>query len=155
MAPLKTSTLLILAAFFISCSTRKYDLFEAIIIRLPASLIKDSKLDYVFVDNKRKVSLKFDMTKNGSYGELLPKIDFDFLYNQVLPDRIVVKNKETREISGLKIGIIEKSFQSTEIKTFFTVVNDEILTGELRGDIKDSEYLIGVFNDIVNSIKKK
>jgi hypothetical protein len=53
-------------------------------------------------------------------------------------------------------GLIPESLpHSVEIKTFLAEVDNEILTGELRGDIKDSDYLSELCDGILNSIKKK
>jgi hypothetical protein len=78
------------------------------------------------------------------------------LLNQAPLDRtVIIKNKETREISGLKVGIIEKLDNSVEIKTFFAEVNNEILMGELKGDVQYTDYLEATFDEILSSIKKK
>ena len=68
---------------------------------------------------------------------------------------VIIQHKETKEISGLKTGIVEKMVRDNEIKTFFTEINDEILMGELKGDAKDHAYMVDTFDEILNSIEKK
>jgi hypothetical protein len=148
--------ILLLIMIFVSCSSKCLNLFDTISVQLPSILTKDLAKENCFINSENGVSLSFTMTKNKSFGELLPRVGFDFLYNSSLLDStIVIKHKETREISGLKVGIVEKSTHGSEIKTFFTEVNNEILMGELKGDIRNSEYMSATFNEILNSIKKK
>ena len=106
------------------------------------------------MDSHNGAVLKFSMTKNKSFGSLLPKVSFEELYQAPLHDTTVeLTDREIREISGLKIGIIQKNVDSTAIKTFFTEVNNEILMGKLEGDIKYDEYLKYTFDKMINSIE--
>jgi hypothetical protein len=151
-----SSAILILIVIFVSCSSKSLRLFDTISVHLPSTLTKDVAKENSFINSENGVSLNFTMTKNKSFGELLPSFDFDFLYNSILLDStIVIKHRETREISGLKVGIVEKSIHGSEIKIFFTEVNNEILMGELKGDARNAEYMSATFNEILNSIKKK
>jgi len=152
----KISAILILIVIFVSCSSKSVNLFDSISVQLPSNLTKDAAKENSFVNSENGVSLSFSMTKNKSFGDLLPKVDLDFLYNPILLNSTeIIKHKETREISGLKVGIVEKSTNDAEIKTFFTEINNEILMGEIKGSPESSEYMTSAFDEILNSIKKK
>jgi hypothetical protein len=138
-----------------SCNYKRIDLYDGISVSIPASFKPDDTKVNSFVNTENKVCLKFTQTKNMSFGELMPKIDFDFLYNSLSQDRIFeVQDKEIRNISGLKVGVIEKSSDSIDMKMFFTEIRHEILMGVIWGDSSNGEYIESAFNEIMQSIKE-
>ncbi|HYX07044.1 MAG TPA: hypothetical protein VE912_09965 [Bacteroidales bacterium] len=147
-------TVLIILFGITSCGPQNVTLFNALHVQFPTTFTKDRNMEHTWVDSRNGAVLKFSMTKNKSFGALLPTVSFDELYQAPLHDTTEkITDREIRKISGLKIGIIQKYVDSTAIKTFFTEVNNEILMGKLEGDIKYDEYLKFTFDKMINSIE--
>lgn len=159
-------TFIILIIIFISCDSQTHqkqsdskkviDLPNSVSVEIPTTFIQKILEGYSYVDTISGSSLSFAMTEFGSSGELLPEINMDFLNSQPLTDITeIIINKEIRKISRLEVGIIEKTTNIYEVKTFFTKINNEILICELAGYSNNAEYLDTTFDDILNSIKAK
>jgi len=143
-----------LVAVLVSCQSNILNLFDAVSIQLPTGLAGDLVDENRFVNSENGVSVDFSMSREHSFGNLLPKIDFDFLYNHNYDSTGIVRHKEIKEISGLKIGIVEIVTTGTEQKEFFTEINNEILMCRVSGDTLYHEYINKTFDGILNSLRK-
>lgn len=155
---MKKLTLLLFIGILIltSCNSNRVDLYEGISVSIPKSLKKEVDRENSFVNPQNKVALRFSQSKNMSFGELLPRVDFDFLYLSLSQDSILkVQNKEIRDILGLKVGVIEKSSDTLEMKIFFTEINNEFLLGVLSGNPANDKYMKSAFDEILKSLREK
>ena len=155
---MKKLTFLIFIGILIltSCNSNRVDLYEGISVSIPKSLKKDVDRENSFFNSENKVALKFSQSQNMSFGELLPKVDFDFLYLSLSQDSILkIQNQEIRNILGLKVGVIEKSSDTLEMKIFFTEINHEFLLGVLSGNPANDKYIKSTFDEILESLRDK
>ncbi len=155
---MKKLTLLLFIGILIltSCNSNRVDLYEGISVSIPKSLKKEVDRENSFVNPQNKVALKFSQSRNMSFGEFLPRVDFDFLYLSLSQDSILkVQNKEIRNILGLKVGVIEKSSDTLEMKIFFTEINHEFLLGVLSGNPANDKYMKSAFDGILESLRVK
>ena len=155
---MKKLTLLIFIGILIlaSCNSNRVDLYEGISVSIPKSLKKEVDRENSFVNPENKVALKFSQSRNMSFGEFLPKVDFDFLYLSLSQDSILkIQNKEIRNILGMKVGVIEKSSDTLDMKIFFTEINHEFLLGVLSGNTANDKYMKSAFDEILESLREE
>jgi hypothetical protein len=143
----------VMMMLLLACSSNVLTLFDVIRVQLPSDLVRDGAREYYFVNAENGVTVNFSMTQEKSFGALLPRVDFDFLYNRAHDSTVIIKNKEIKEISGLKVGIVEEIINQAEGKTFFTEINNEILMCKVAGDTANHKYMCALFDGILNSIQ--
>jgi len=148
----RSSVVVVLFVVLVSFSSKRIELFDVISIQVPSSLISSEEYDFVNVE--RWVVLEFRITENMQYQPTMPKVDFDIIYNLELPESYTLKDKEIKEMSGLKIGIISIETDDESIMMFFTEIKGELLSVTLSGKIKYTDYIEEVFYEILNSVKK-
>jgi hypothetical protein len=145
--------LIFLVFFFVGCTlnTKRIELFDTVTLKLPVSFALDTTKKNNYIDEEKNISVLFRMTKNKSLGKLT-NVNFDLLYSNKSNDSITVKNKEIKEIHGMRFGI--KRITNTKFNLiFFTEIKNEVFYGKFEGNSNDESLIEKIAYDLLNSIQ--